>query len=327
MIALMFMNARVYVIVNAGLKKVKVTVRHVLLATLGCAFTMILYMILSNIFSPQDVKQYTTMAVTGQYTMYNYCEARSVGVDAVLYAFEGAVLVVNLVFSYQTRMVPGIINKSEQVGKLIATILLVAAIVIILDFGFSFDPWVDSLITGLAFFVCCLTLFYRYFAATAYYLIGGYDLDRNLNVVKRSVLISMRVAMTDDTAAGVVKTPRGATAATTIFASDDQRKVVGKYMQEVSPKTIGECNELISFLRDHIAELAMNAIRFSSDGSSGTAGSAGGSAVGSASGGDALNHSRRTSSAVLDGAISAGEIRRMHRHSLEGKEALEEMTV
>jgi hypothetical protein len=276
-------------------------------------------MILSNIFAPQDVKQYTTMAITGQYTMYNYCEARSIGADAVLYAFEGAILVANMYFSYQTRMVPGIINKSRAIARLIVTILLVAVIVIILEFGFTFDPWVDELITGLAFFVCCLTLFYRYFAATAYYLIGGYDLDKNLNVVKRSVLLTMRVALTDEIAAAVVKTPRGATAAITTFTSDDQRKVVGKYMQEVSPKTIGECNELMSFLRNHIAELAMNAIRFSSDGSAGTAGSASG---------DAMNpHSRNTSSAVLNEAVPASEMKRMQRHSMDGKEALEDMTV
>ena len=51
-------------------------------------------------------------------------------------------------------------------------------------FGANLTPWVKYLIIGVGFFLCCLSLFINYFAWTAYYLLAGYSLDKNLNVVK-----------------------------------------------------------------------------------------------------------------------------------------------
>jgi hypothetical protein len=296
LIALMFMNARVYIIVSAGLRKVKVSARHVLLATLGCTSAMIVYMILSNILSPITVKEVSTVAITGQYTKHYYCESHSVAADAVLYAFEGAVLVVNLTLCWKTRMVPGIINKSKEIARIVSVVTFVAVIVLILEYAISFDPWVDELITGLAFFVCCLTLFWRYFSPTAYFLLNGYDLDRNLNVVKRAEL-DAKVAVTDGTAdcSGAPMKKQKADAIVVKFATEDQRKVVTKFMPSMAPKTIGECNELVSFLQAHIAELAVQAIRFSSA-------NRGGDSSGNSGQSDS-HHSSSSSSSVCDDLV------------------------
>jgi hypothetical protein len=81
----------------------------------------------------------------------------------------------------------------------------------------------------------------------------------------------MKVAVTDGTAdcSGAPTKKQKADAIVTKFATEDQRKVVTKFMPSMAPKTIGECNELMSFLRAHVAELAIEAIRFSSAGRGG----------------------------------------------------------
>ena len=315
LIALMFINGRVYIIVSAGLRKVKVSVRHVLFGSLGLSFAMIMYMILSNIFSPQEVKQYSSMAITGQYTIYNYCEARSVAADAVLYAFEGAILVVNLALCWKTRIVPGIINKSKEIARIISVVTVVAVIVFALNFSTRFEPWVDNLITGLAFAVCCLELCWRYFAPTAYYLVNGYDVDKDLNLVTKTELLAMKVAVSDGTessSTAVAAKPK-AGAIVVKFATEDQRKVVTKFMPSMAPKTIGECNELMAFLRAHVAELAMHTIRFGSDVNS----------DGSVTGDQSRPGSQHDSTADDD----AVQRHSMQRHSMEGQDAVQDLAV
>ena len=324
LIALIFMNGRVYIIVNAGLRKVKVSVRHVLFGSLGLSFAMVVYMILSNIFAPQVIKQDSSMAITGQYTIYNYCESRSVAADAVLYAFEGVILVVNLVLCWKTRMVPGIINKSKEIARIITVVTLVAVIVFALEFATYFDPWVDNLITGLGFFVCCLQLFWKYFAPTAYYLLTGYDVDKNLNIVKKAEMVAMKVDVTDtDMSASVAAAKKPKADATVVtFATEDQRKVVTKFMPSMAPKTIGECNELMAFLRAHVAELAVQAIRFSSgDNSGGSNGNAGDHS------GSGSQHDSTAGEDSVPGADRLIALTRLQRHSMDGLDAVLDVAV
>ena len=211
LIALMMMNLRVYTIVNAGLKKVKFPVSTVIMYTLGLSGVMVLYMALVSGLDHEILLMTSTTAITGQQTLYYSCQSGHIASDAVLYSFEGVILVLNGVLCWKTRMVPGIINKSKVSQhthsmhpllhafntslthsivstQAIARINLHVAILSIVCFGVEFGtdlrPWIDFMITGVCFFLCCLSLFVNYFAWTAYYLLNGYDLDKNLNVVK-----------------------------------------------------------------------------------------------------------------------------------------------
>ena len=112
LIALMFMNLRVYTIVNAGLKKVKFPVSTVIYYTLGLSGIMVVYMALVSGLDKQIVVQTSSYAITGQQTIYLDCQSTHIAADAVLYACEGVILVLNGVLCWKTRMVPGIINKS-----------------------------------------------------------------------------------------------------------------------------------------------------------------------------------------------------------------------
>ena len=184
LIALMFMNLRVYIIVNAGLKKVKFPVSTVILYTLGLSGILVLYMALVSGLDKQRVLQESTFAISGQETIYNYCASTHIASDAVLYACEGVILVINGVLCWKTRMVPGIINKSAAIARINLHVAVLAIICFGVEFGTDLAPWIDFMITGVCFFLCCLSLFINYFAWTAYYLLWGFDLDKNLNVVK-----------------------------------------------------------------------------------------------------------------------------------------------
>ena len=112
LIALLFMNLRVYTIVNAGLKKVKFPVSTVIYYTLGLSGMMVVYMALVSGLDKQMVVQKSSVAITGQETIYLDCQSTHIGTDAVLYACEGLIFVFNGMLCWKTRMVPGIINKS-----------------------------------------------------------------------------------------------------------------------------------------------------------------------------------------------------------------------
>ena len=113
LIALLFMNLRVYTIVNAGLKKVKFPVSTVIMYTLGLSGVMVLYMALVSGLDKQMVIVKSITAITGQQTLYYDCQSGHIASDAVLYACEGVILVLNVVLCWKTRMVPGIINKAK----------------------------------------------------------------------------------------------------------------------------------------------------------------------------------------------------------------------
>ena len=113
LIALLMMNLRVYTIVNAGLKKVKFPVSTVIVYTLGVSGVMIFFMALVSGLDKQVVVETSTTAINGQQTLYYSCQSGHIASDAVLYAFEAMILVLNGVLCWKTRMVPGIINKSK----------------------------------------------------------------------------------------------------------------------------------------------------------------------------------------------------------------------
>ena len=107
------MNLRVFTIVNAGLKKVKFPVQRVIYYTFGVSGVMVLYMALVSGLDKQIVVETSTVAITGQQTFYYDCQSGHMASDAVLYACEGVILLLNGVLCWKTRMVPGIINKSK----------------------------------------------------------------------------------------------------------------------------------------------------------------------------------------------------------------------
>ena len=113
LVALLFMNLRVFTIVNAGLKKVKFPVQRVIYYTFGVSGVMVLYMALVSGLDKQIVVETSTVAITGQQTFYYDCQSGHMASDAVLYACEGVILLLNGVLCWKTRMVPGIINKSK----------------------------------------------------------------------------------------------------------------------------------------------------------------------------------------------------------------------
>ena len=113
LVALLFMNLRVFTIVNAGLKKVKFPVQRVIYYTFGVSGVMVLYMALVSGLDKQIVVETSTVAITGQQTFYYDCQSGHMASDAVLYACEGVILLLNGLLCWKTRMVPGIINKSK----------------------------------------------------------------------------------------------------------------------------------------------------------------------------------------------------------------------
>jgi hypothetical protein len=270
----------VYIIVNAGLKKVKISVVQVILASHGTCLLIGIYMLLSNIFSPLVERQRTSTAITGQYTYYYSCQSTYPASDYVLYAVEGLILLINLILCWKTRMVPGVINKSAAIARVNVSVAIVALIIFAVEASESLvlDPWVESTMTAVAFFFCCLQLFVHYFAPTVYYLLFGYDLDRNLKLVKKSDLEAQKaaagakVAVTSGTASSL--TPQSSNKKKekhehdeheVVYADEEQRLLVAKYMPHLAPKSIGECNELVSFLQAQIAELSVVALRFHGD--------------------------------------------------------------
>ena len=72
----------------------------------------------------------------------------------------------------------------QAIARINLHVAILAIVCFGVEFGTDLKPWIDFMITGVCFFLCCISLFINYFAYTAYYLLSGYDLDKNLNVVK-----------------------------------------------------------------------------------------------------------------------------------------------
>ena len=75
-IALLGMTLRVYIIVNAGLKKVKVRISDVFKFITVVSSVLVIYMIIVSAANPQEEHHYTTTAVNGQVTHIYHCAAR-----------------------------------------------------------------------------------------------------------------------------------------------------------------------------------------------------------------------------------------------------------
>ena len=72
----------------------------------------------------------------------------------------------------------------QAIARISWHVMIIAVICFGIIFGAPLSPWVRFLLIGVSFFLCCLSFFINYFAWTAYYLLSGYELDKNLNVVK-----------------------------------------------------------------------------------------------------------------------------------------------
>ena len=150
---------------------------------------------------------------------------------------EALLVAVLVYYCYQTRMVPGIINKTRAILKSV-TVLAVAAVVCYgVTEGAELLPWQQELSVGLAFFVACMFLFYFYFAPTCYYVLMGYDLDKNLQVVKAAAQAAIadvrKVAASNGSErAQVYVTRKGEEDEDDplLEATEEQRKMVYKYM-------------------------------------------------------------------------------------------------
>jgi hypothetical protein len=90
--------------VNAGLKKVKMSMKTVLLYAFALWFGIVVYCAIVTGADPQVQRSYSTVAITGQYTYYRYCEAQHPATDYLLYAWEACLLMALTYLCYQVRL-------------------------------------------------------------------------------------------------------------------------------------------------------------------------------------------------------------------------------
>ena len=120
-VALCVKTLRVHLVVNSGLKHVKITTQQVLLFTLGVDALMALYMLAVTIAEPPRADMAVRTAITGQQTFVAQCSERessklTMVLDGILYAFEGCVLLIAAKLCHSTKDLPDAINESQVIA-------------------------------------------------------------------------------------------------------------------------------------------------------------------------------------------------------------------
>ena len=88
------------------------SMKTVLLYAFALWFGIVVYCAIVTGADPQVQRSYSTVAITGQYTYYRYCEAQHPAADYLLYAWEACLLLALSYLCYQVR------RDSNQRGSL-----------------------------------------------------------------------------------------------------------------------------------------------------------------------------------------------------------------
>ena len=80
------------------------SMKTVLLYAFALWFGIVVYCAIVTGADPQVQRSYSTVAITGQYTYYRYCEAQHPAADYLLYAWEACLLLALTYLCYQVRL-------------------------------------------------------------------------------------------------------------------------------------------------------------------------------------------------------------------------------
>jgi hypothetical protein len=234
-VVLFIKSLRVYIIVNLSkLKKIKITNKHTLYVILGFFVMLLFYLLGVIVFDTIYVDKITKTFINGQIIYEPFCNNYNL-VDYILWALESSILIITAKIAYDTRNIPDTINESKLIALCIFLITIIAIIGMIFTQIMNFEPYENSFIVSVCFFIAELSYLTIYFGPKLHLLYNGADLDKKFNIVykngSKKVLVMNNNESYEDDGGG------------------DIEKIKHKYLLG-EPKTNIECETLINILNN-----------------------------------------------------------------------------
>jgi 7 transmembrane sweet-taste receptor of 3 GCPR len=261
--AMLAKTLRVQLIVNAkAMKKVKITTTQIIGFTGALIAVSVVLMAFITPLNALSAAWFTREAITGQLTYVYFCQSRNPNLDWILYTYEMVLILVAAKLCYDTRSVPDAVNEAPAIARVIFIITAVSAAAFAFVFVLGLDPWLNEVITAIAFFVSCMAVVCYYFGPKLYLLLTGADLDKHFKIVRRDKTEREKeheeanknkiYAATAEDVADAEKNDKDA------WRTGENGTQVDKYLVKL-PKAMIECNDIIKVLEARVMILAQRA--------------------------------------------------------------------
>eukprot|EP01041_Mallomonas_annulata_P004843 gene4843-9647_t len=142
---------RVNALMNSTkIRRIKITIRNVLLKVALATVVMILYLIFLTVYGHNKVQMVAT-ELNNQVTIRPRCNYRHPEVELALYAIEGVVLVMGARLCWALKTLPSSFNESKYIASAITCLVTLVAIAAPMSYILDLEEYIDSFLITIAY--------------------------------------------------------------------------------------------------------------------------------------------------------------------------------
>lgn len=174
---------RIHLIVNTGLKRVKVTPNMIMIAMGSLvSFFAVYLVVLTAVGDPHKEFIYRDLGKQ-QIMLLPYCVEKYSQFSSTLYCIEACMILQGARLCWWTKDVPDAVNDSKNVAMAMYAIMFISSVVFPIVYLLGLDPAVAALISGIGFAIGTLTALIVLFGPKTWLLWQGAILDSKLGII------------------------------------------------------------------------------------------------------------------------------------------------